>query len=216
MGTDLNDDLFEIVIDASGRLKQILDVGADLFYRKGYEATSTKDIAEMSGLLKGSLYHYVKSKEEILFLVLSAVHGSILRMAEPVFASNESADTRLAHLARRHVEFNTRNSVWTGVFYQDFRSLTGPYRESVLGFRDQYEYRVRTLIIDGQSEGCLRRDIDPKLIAFFVLGAVNSIHRWYRPDLALTPSDIAERFADLVTASVQRQPSCIPGGLRRS
>src|SRR5205085_11393735 len=56
------------------RQKQIVDAAAEIFCRQGYEQTSTQEIAEAVGMLKGSLYHYIASKEDILYAIVSDVH----------------------------------------------------------------------------------------------------------------------------------------------
>ncbi len=65
------------------RRQEILDVAARMFYEKGYDATSTRDIAEAAGLLKGSLYYYVETKEDFLFEIIRQSHEGALATLGP-------------------------------------------------------------------------------------------------------------------------------------
>src|SRR6195952_1565035 len=56
------------------RWSELIEVATDVFYAKGYDAASLQDIADRLGMLKGSLYYYIQSKEDLLFDVISTVH----------------------------------------------------------------------------------------------------------------------------------------------
>ena len=56
------------------RWSELIEVATDVFYAKGYDAASLQDSADRLGMLKGSLYYYIRSKEDLLFDVIKAVH----------------------------------------------------------------------------------------------------------------------------------------------
>src|SRR5260221_14701391 len=70
--------------ERSERRRQVLDAAALVFYSKGYDASSTQDIADEVGMLKGSLYYYVASKEEFLYDIISEIHEGAIRAIAPV------------------------------------------------------------------------------------------------------------------------------------
>ena len=62
----------------SARYLEILDAAADLFFHKGFGATTTQDVADAVGLLKGSLYHHIGSKEDLLVGIIDDVHAAAM------------------------------------------------------------------------------------------------------------------------------------------
>ena len=106
------------------RRREILDAAAQVFYEKGYEAASTRDIAESVGLLKGSLYYYIDSKEDFLFEIIKEQHDGALAALERVRQSEGDALVRMAALIETHVDFFTSNLAAAVIYFREFRSLS--------------------------------------------------------------------------------------------
>ncbi|GIU93448.1 MAG: TetR family transcriptional regulator [Acidimicrobiia bacterium] len=188
--------------DAEHRRREILDAAATIFARKGYAATSIQDIAEAVEILKGSLYYYIDSKEDLLFEVIQEVHRDGLARLEAMRASQAPALERLAAFVRSHVEYNARNLTKISVFFHDFRSLSPERRQLIVEERDIYDHHLRGLIEQGQKEGTICPGTDPKMAAFAILGMMNWMYQWYRPDGDKSPEAIAEIFAEMAVRSV--------------
>src|SRR5438309_1229026 len=117
----------------SERFREIVDAAAEVFYEKGYAATSMQDIADRAGILKGSLYHYIRAKEDLLLAVLTTVYEDIVAIAEKVAKADLDPVAKLRRLIRDQIEYNAANMVRTGVYYAEFRWLEGAARERILG-----------------------------------------------------------------------------------
>ena len=189
------------------RRQEIFDAAARIFATKGYEATSIQDIAEAVDILKGSLYYYINSKEDLLFGVIQDVHLPALADLERQRNSDGLALDRLRVFVTSHVVYNARNPTNIAVFFHDFRSLSDQRRETIIQERDQYDSYLRALIEQGQSEGTICPGIDGKLIAFAILGMMNWMYQWYSPGGIKSAEDIAHAFAEMAVRSV----AC-PGG----
>jgi TetR/AcrR family transcriptional regulator, cholesterol catabolism regulator len=184
------------------RREEIFDAAARIFHEKGYEATSIQDVADAVGILKGSLYYYITSKEDLLFQVIDEVHRESLEKLDALKQVEGDSLVRLRRFIESHVENNARNLVRIGVFFHDFRSLSPERRAQIVAERDLYDKALRSLIREGQVEGVVAEDVDPKLTAMAILGMMNWIYQWYRPDGSHSPERIAREFANLVLAGV--------------
>jgi AcrR family transcriptional regulator len=105
------------------RYDEILDIAARVFADKGYEATSMQDIADAVGLLKGSLYYYITSKEDLLFGVVQHVHERFMTVAGTTAKQQGDASERLRTFLEEYIRFYLANLVKITVFLHDFRSL---------------------------------------------------------------------------------------------
>jgi TetR/AcrR family transcriptional regulator, cholesterol catabolism regulator len=169
-----------------------------IFHRKGYEATSIHDIAEAVGMLKGSLYYYIETKEDLLFAVIHEVHEELLRNYEVYQRAEGDAPTRIRAFIEGHVATNARLTARAAVFYRDFYSLNPERRAVIIDQRDKYDRHLREMIQQGQREGTLCGDIDPKITAIAMLGMMNTIYQWYHLDGDRTPEEVARSYADLL------------------
>lgn len=198
------------------REQEILEAAAQVFHEKGYESTSIQDIADSVGILKGSLYYYISSKEDLLYEIIQSVHEEALQNLERTRAIEGNALQRLRGFAGIHFTFNAENRVKVAVFFQDFRSLGAERRQAIVEERDIYDNFVRDIIRQGQEEGLICPDIDAKLAAISILGMLNWIHHWYRPGGEQSTREIAESFADFVVAGLACDPAThVPGHRRR-
>lgn len=184
------------------RQQEILDAAAEIFREKGYEATSTQDIAEAVGLLKGSLYYYIDSKEDLLFAIIDEAYKGALATLERSKALQGNALQKLRWIIESHVDYFTTNQVKMAVLFRDFRSLSEERQQIIAGEGDQYLEEVRSLIRQGQAEGVVAPDIDPRLTSLGVTGMVNSLSQWYDPSGPSTPAELSQAFARLVIAGL--------------
>lgn len=178
------------------RYQQLLDAAAELFFRKGYGATTTQDVADAVGILKGSLYHHIDSKEDLLVGIIDDVHAAAMaRLAEAQDRGGSHLE-RLRWFARDHTAYNCRNLAPIGVYFREFEALTGERRERVGRDRRTYDRFVRTLIEGGQADGTVRPDLDPRTAANSVLAIGNWVYQWFDANTQ-DPDRTADRIAHL-------------------
>jgi AcrR family transcriptional regulator len=198
------------------RQQEILEAAARVFHEKGYESTSIQDIADSVGILKGSLYYYITSKEDLLFEIIQGVHEEALKNLDRTAAVEGDALQKIRAFVVIHFTHNAHNLVKMAVFFQDFRSLNGPRRKLIVEERDLYDNFLRDLIRQGQDEGIVCPDIEPKLAAITVLGMMNWIYHWYKPGGELPASEIASAYADFVIAGLACDRKTHTPGHRRN
>jgi len=180
------------------RRRQILEAAAIIFSQKGYEATSIQEIAEAAGLLKGNLYYYIESKEDMLFSIINEAHEGALRSLEIVRKSRGNALEKIDVLVETALLYFMENRVKTTVFLRDFRSLSEDKQEIIVGERDQYTQELRALILKGQRSGVVSPRINPKLISMGIMGMFNSLTQWYDPNGPCSQEEIAAEFTRFV------------------
>jgi AcrR family transcriptional regulator len=184
------------------RRRQILDAAAQIFYEKGYDATSTRDIADAAGLLKGSLYYYVDTKEDFLYEISRETHAGALATLERVRDVEGDALTRLACLVREHLGYFLDNLVTTTVYFREFRLLSPERRAAIAAQGDEYLEYVRELLHQGQREGVVASDLDVRLVSIGLVGMLNSTWLWYQPGGTRDGDEIADEFVKLIITGV--------------
>jgi AcrR family transcriptional regulator len=107
------------------RREQILEQAARLFSRRGYHATSMRDIGEATGMLAGSLYAHIASKEELLYEIVMQAAEQFLGGLETVRSSDLGPEEKLRRAIRAHIEVVAGNVDEARVFHHEWKALTG-------------------------------------------------------------------------------------------
>ncbi len=186
-----------------GRMTEILESAAQLFYEKGFHGTSIEDVAGEVGMLKGSLYYYIESKEDLLYQLLL----EDIRRATGVFDDNTAGTAapleKLKRTLGAHIEYIINNRIHVGVFLRESGMLEGKRRhrvaELIRGLRGKYADLVKQC----QAEGNIVQH-DPWILANSLLGMANWVHRWYDESSGHSPAQIREALLDVMLRGIIR------------
>lgn len=163
------------------RDREVLDAAARVFYERGYSDASVQDVADELGILKGSLYHYIDTKEDLLFRLLQETHDEIYEILEEVAALEGLTPLeRLEVYIRRQVEYNIDNLLRVSVYYHDLERLTEERRRAIVARRREHEKWVVGLIEEAQAEGLADPGLDPKIAARCIFATIIWTYRWFK------------------------------------
>lgn len=199
------------------RQREILDAAAEIFYRKGYSETSVQDVADAVGILKGSLYYYIDSKEDLLFQMLLEVHDDAKSLVTETAALDTPPLERLRVYIQRHVEYNARNLAKIAVYYHDFGLLTPERKKAIMAQRNYYEEFVQSLIKEAQEGGEVDPSVDPVLIGNAIFGVVNWLYTWYDTEGSAAPEYLGKLYAEVIVNGINggNMPKPLPESQQR-
>jgi len=185
-----------------GRRGRILRAAAGLFRQRGFDRTTMREIAEVVGLTKGSLYHHVRGKQALLYEIIQHTVDRALPRLEYIAALPLPAAERLRRAVRLHILIvaHDRDNVECSI--EEGRSLAPEYRDAAIAGRDRYERLIRDVISDGIRGGEFA-PTDVRLAGLALLGMVNWVARWYRPDGERPADAIASQFGDPAVAMLR-------------
>jgi AcrR family transcriptional regulator len=184
------------------RREKIYEDAIATFNRKGYEATSVSEIAELSGLLKGSLYYYIDSKEDLLADIFAQSDREFLALIDESLALDMSEIDRLRHFARAWCLWYIENIGRARVYVNDWIHLTGERRRRQAEMRRLYGRKVRELIDRAVNELGLEPRFDPEITRRYIFSAINGLPLWYRANGPAKPEEIADAYGHLVVGTV--------------
>lgn len=180
------------------RFAAIIDASVRIFNEKGFNGSSLQDIADAVGVVKGSLYHYISTKEDLLFEIVWRHHVEIFENVRRFEALEAPADVRLRTFIEWHAQYNMEHHTRASVYHHEVKYLSRERFRLVAVERRDYATRVRDLLQECEAHGLVRTGRSSKLTLFAVLGMLNSLYEWYRPDAGRSADEIAETFADLL------------------
>lgn len=184
------------------REPEILEAAIRVFHERGYRSASLQEVADIVGVLKGSLYHYISSKEQLLFRIMSESHVQADRIMRSAEESSDDPLEQLRHYLSEMTLWYLQNIDRVTIYFNEGRWLTGDRLEEVRRDRREFDSFLRSLIEKARDQHRVRPDVDARLAGQLILGALNSVSSWYRPDGLYSPQEIAQMLTDLMLASV--------------
>jgi AcrR family transcriptional regulator len=179
------------------RRDQIRAAAKELFRTRGYLATSMRHIAreiDLSG--GGSLYAHITGKEELLWEIANDAIDAFFQAQDRVIGRDLPPRDRLAAAMIAHVDVILSHLDAAAVYFDEWRHLGEARRAEFAARRDRYETRFQELLHDGIAAGVFEV-ADERMATLVVLGTLNAVRRWYRPDGRLSAATVAQMTADL-------------------
>lgn len=163
------------------RREQIIEAAVDLFIRKGFHKTTTREIARASGFSIGTLYEYIESKEDVLYLVCDAIHDEVEKRLREAINFNGTG-LKILKLALKSF-FRVMDQVNDRVLliYQETKSLPREAMQYVLGREEEITKIFEEILQKGIDDGSISMDErHVKLMAhnIMVLGEMWVFRRW--------------------------------------
>lgn len=183
------------VVDRRNREADVIDAAVEVFYAKGYSAASVQDVADLVGVLKGSLYHYISSKEDLLFRIFEGSHKQAMQLMDDVSKRDLPPKQRLETYLNELVHWYLGNVERVSLYFNEWRYLTGDNADAVRKHRKVFADFVREILDEASDE--LRPGVDQRLATFYILGAINYIPLWYRKTGPYSAARVAQDFSSM-------------------
>ncbi|MEK7832523.1 MAG: TetR/AcrR family transcriptional regulator [Acidobacteriota bacterium] len=188
-------------LSGTERVDQIYSIAAQMICEKGYDATSMSAIAEAVGITKAGVYHFIPSKKELLFAIMS--YGMDTLEAAVIKPAGEVADAeqRLRFIITGHSMLIARSSTGDGhspvtILVEEELGLSPAHRRKLRQRKRAYVDLIRSTLEQLKAEGKLK-EIDETAAAFSLLGMIMWLARWFRPDGKLSREQVAEEICKI-------------------
>lgn len=180
----------------------IRDIAVRLFGKQGYTSTSMRDIAKEVGVLAGSLYSHIDSKETLLLEIVDEGIKGFLSAIEPLVDLPIPAAERLRRAIRAHVEVVAENPERSLVVFHQWRFLSESNLATAIEKRRRYERAFVRIFESGVEEGVFERTLDKRIAVLTILGALNWTPEWYSPKGSATASELGDMMADSLLSGI--------------
>lgn len=181
----------------------VVDAAIAVMSERGYAATTIQEVADRVGVLKGSLYYYFSSKEELLFRILRESHEQSTRDSAEVAALGLSALEELCEYLRRSSLWYLENIERANIYFAEWRHLTGERLAHMQRLGKNFQRHIVELLSAGQLQGDVRTDLDARLLGRYVLGALNEVRAWPgRSTVEFGNDEMVDAFVAITRAAV--------------
>jgi AcrR family transcriptional regulator len=188
--------------------EEILKAAQELFYIKGYENASTREISKKVGISKAALYHHFKNKEEILFRIcLQAADELVNNMKQAIernIHSGKPLKEQLTDVLVEYAKTYMKNENFNKILLHDIEYLPEDKKQIIHQKEKENVHQLRNFIESLMAQGSFRKrnsTVDP-------LSSIASLHWlyfWYKPTGPLSLTEVVEEMADLFLKGLKNQ-----------
>lgn len=182
-------------------LDRLLTVAVDVFTERGYDGASFQHLSRASGLSKSSIYHHIDSKEQLLRLALERALDPLMAITQDPSATTGRALDRLTYVIRRAIEILADRLPYVTLLL-NVHGNTETERWA-LDQRRTFDRFVADIVQQAIDDGDVRAELDARITARLILGTVNSLTEWYRPDKNRSPAELATQISDLILTGIR-------------
>jgi len=179
------------------RHAEIIDTAIKLFRKKNYHGTSMQDIAEAVGIYRGSIYHYIDSKEEILYLIVERMVLEGIELFKKIQKEELPPIQKLRRAMHFHINYCVEHQDELNILLEDSKHLSEGYQKQIRETQKNYG----NIFLDIIKEGILRGDFkesNPQMITFAIVGMTSWIYRWFDVNGKISADEVAEIFLDII------------------
>ncbi|WP_030681538.1 TetR/AcrR family transcriptional regulator [Streptomyces rimosus] len=182
----------------------LLAVAVAVFNERGYDGTSMEHLSRAAGISKSSIYHHVRSKEELLHRAISRALDGLFGVLQEPGARTGRAIERLEYVTRREAEVLMDELPYVTLLLR-VRGNTDTERWA-MERRREFDGEVTELLKQAAADGDLRPDVDVRLATRLLFGMINSIVEWYRPGRggAASSEEVAEAVVRTAFAGLRK------------
>jgi AcrR family transcriptional regulator len=189
----------------------IRKAGLQLIYEHGYEGMSLRQLAAEVGIQQGSLYNHIRTKQELLFDLITVHMNDLLRELDEALSQGGSAVDRLKAFVHFHVGYHVNRKQEVFICYSELRSLEPENFAVISDMRRVYEVKLAGILEAGVTEGSFM-PMDMKVAAYGILSMLSGICTWFSPGGRLTKAEVADLFTVMVLNSVMQPDAANAAG----
>lgn len=176
------------------RKEDIRSTAAKLFRKKGYGATSMRNIAEGVGIKAGSIYNHFDSKQDLLQNLLMLPANLYTTEMQAVKTSPLSSRQKLEKLIKHHVKMAVEHTDTVALIVSDWAHLEGDARTEFFKLREDYEKDFREIIEAGKAEGAFNKAVNTDIAVFSMLSTLRWLFSWYNRNKSLDVKELEEQM----------------------
>lgn len=188
------------------RRQQIVAAAIRVFFEMGYEGASLRDLAAQVGINKATVYHYFASKEEILYHILREVGGGLLEGVRRAAAYDGNPLDALEAMIRFQIEYMEDHLEEVKVLVEEKKSLRADLMHTTRDTESEILRLYKDTLLRCTEQGLIR-PVQVTTAAFGILGQINWLYHWYRPDGPLSIHELAEQVVCLLLHGLVPPPN---------
>lgn len=177
------------------QLAKILDHATSVFYAKGYQGATMRDLSRSSGLSLAGLYHYFESKEKLLYLIQRHYFQTVMQLLDARLAEISDPEQRVRAFIHNHLEYFVANFKAYKVLSHEDDVLRNRFGAEIAALKRDY-YRSCVNLVE-QLKSARQLEFNTRTVVMALFGSINWLHTWYNPRVDGDAETVAREISDV-------------------
>jgi AcrR family transcriptional regulator len=183
------------------RKSEIIAISAQLFKEKGYSAVTMRDIAQAMNIKAASLYNHIKSKQEILVLIIIEIAEEFTNTMLEIVNSEETTIQKLEKVIQLHIDITLRNADALACLNNDWMHLADAELTYFIKMREDYEDNFRTIIKKGIANQEIK-NLNVEVVIFSILSTLRTLYLWYGKKKSPNPAVLKSNMIQVLLSGI--------------
>ena len=189
----------------TNKFKKILVIASEIFAKKGYEATSVREIALKAGLNKATIYHYFSSKEEILFKIMDNAMEEALKNLEAILSEDSDALEKFENVLKFYSKYYVSKQAELSLLVNELNSLKHEYKTLLTEKEKKYVDLMKSVLYELKKKGVLKEELPITVIVFTFFSIIHYTVKWYEPSGKIKVDELSEYFVEIFTKGILKK-----------
>lgn len=184
------------------RLAEILDHATAVFYEKGYERATLRDLSRVSGISLAGLYYYFESKEKLLYLIQKYYFSTVMALLRERLKDVTDPEQRVRAFIMNHLEYFMANFKAYKVLSHGDDILTDAMGAEIVALKREYYRSCATLVEELKQTKHLK--FNNRIAIMGLFGSINWLHTWYNPQVDGDAATVAREISNVFLQGIYR------------
>ena len=177
------------------RLAEILEHAIEVFYERGYEGASMRDLSRATGMSLAGLYYYFESKERLLYLIQKHTFNTIVTELKERLNDANQPEQRIRVFILNHLEYFLSNQKAMKVLSHEDDALKNGFGAEIAAIKREYYHTCLDLMDEFKAAKGL--EFNSRIAVLSLFGMMNWIYTWYKPRVDADASELARDMGDI-------------------
>ena len=185
---------------------EILNAAQELFYEKGYEKATTREISQKVGISKAALYHHFTNKEEILFKICLRAADELINNMKRAISRNKNLDVplkeKLKDIMLEYATTYLKNKNFNKILLHEIEFLSPEKKRVILDKETENVHQLRNFLKELMDQGVIKK-FDPTVMTFSIISALHWLYFWFKPEKGLSLEEVIEQIAEMYLEGIK-------------
>ncbi len=185
---------------------EILNAAQELFYEKGYEKATTREISQKVGISKAALYHHFTNKEEILFKICLRAADELINNMKQAISRNKNLDVplkeKLKDIMLEYATTYLKNKNFNKILLHEIEFLSPEKKRVILDKETENVHQLRNFLKELMDQGVIKK-FDPTVMTFSIISALHWLYFWFKPEKGLSLEKVIEQIAEMYLDGIE-------------
>ena len=184
------------------RRLEVLQKAIKIIYERGYRNATINQLAAEMGFSKAAFYHYVRSKQDLLYIIFDSVMDLLQETVRGIMQSEASPDVKLRQIVTNYIAMIVEYREMLEIYFTEKTELSQEQQNAITLREREFMHVIRDVYQEGVAAG-LFSEVHPNVVTNVILGMCGWIYRWYDPEGVVAANQLPEKVLQILMQGIE-------------